>query len=434
MISQKKLRQIRIPLSPIEYALVYSSEYICLSIAVLRTQMKNHFESHSFDLPANLSTDLPDYLSAIIFTYHINVVVSKNVLQSVLKKYLLTWTEKYENSCGRLNANLPIKPASNPKSLGKWQDGGTSRFSDSPFNLTLAQYLYNITSNRKFHDEGSFTKDNSRALLHKKTAIKYPGFEKTQLEENHPKVRRHALDSHYAEMHSMEVFTTSNRDTDDPNIENVHKKVKRYSVQSMGANHVVGSSDYSCSLQKCPQVSEHSMDSTCSQLHQQPSYNKQLNLVLFHGDKANKAENSREHAYSDITIDEKCLKAKQDCLRSIDQRVDSIMFLLFHSGLLTKIKENVLAFSLPQMGSLCSSIREGRKEILGKFKRNKYKEMLQIQLESKMLRRSKLSMNFHILDLIGKGFIEKETTASGPILRHCEEECDHSNSRRRVYR
>eukprot|EP01114_Cavostelium_apophysatum_P023228 TRINITY_DN8691_c0_g1_i2.p1 TRINITY_DN8691_c0_g1~~TRINITY_DN8691_c0_g1_i2.p1 ORF type:complete len:340 (-),score=53.78 TRINITY_DN8691_c0_g1_i2:710-1729(-) len=91
--------------------------------------------------------------------------------------------------------------------------------------------------------------------------------------------------------------------------------------------------------------------------------------------------------------------------------------LLVNSGFLLQREVNVYWLSIPHAGALLKMLVAGRKEIVSMLKRQKWKELLASEMETKNLRYSSLGVPFHLKDLIGQGVIETVSTTAGNLYR-----------------
>jgi hypothetical protein len=94
--------------------------------------------------------------------------------------------------------------------------------------------------------------------------------------------------------------------------------------------------------------------------------------------------------------------------------------MLIEHGFLTidySIREEGYAISVPGVGNFIRNLRGGRREMLRVLKRQRYKEMLEKNLQVKRLRESILSYGFHLHELVGSGRVEVFQTPAGRGLR-----------------
>eukprot|EP00124_Ichthyophonus_hoferi_P004442 Ihof_evm1s489 gene=Ihof_evmTU1s489 len=80
---------------------------------------------------------------------------------------------------------------------------------------------------------------------------------------------------------------------------------------------------------------------------------------------------------------------------------DNELTILVQCGLLNTRDVNSFWLSIPGVGGFIKNFYAGRKELTSKIRRNKYKEILQQDLENTKLKTSKLPVTLHIADLIG---------------------------------
>lgn len=90
---------------------------------------------------------------------------------------------------------------------------------------------------------------------------------------------------------------------------------------------------------------------------------------------------------------------------------------LIRFSLLRRESPGWFAFAIPYAGRAINSIVKGRRELVGLVKRRRFGEILLSKAESIRLKRSILSTQFHLKDLIGSGELESTDTTVGPVLR-----------------
>lgn len=73
--------------------------------------------------------------------------------------------------------------------------------------------------------------------------------------------------------------------------------------------------------------------------------------------------------------------------------------------------------AIPGVSPFIKSLIKGRNAVQQMIKRSKFSELLWSEVESRGVRVSRLSAEYHIHDLVGKDQLERVTTTSGPLLR-----------------
>jgi len=91
---------------------------------------------------------------------------------------------------------------------------------------------------------------------------------------------------------------------------------------------------------------------------------------------------------------------------------------LVNGGYLGIQDGGVYCMSLPGAGEFVKCLEKGRKAVLGAIKRAKFGEILQTELEQRLMKKvAPLGIPYHIYDLIGTGEIVKVETTSGSLLK-----------------
>lgn len=83
----------------------------------------------------------------------------------------------------------------------------------------------------------------------------------------------------------------------------------------------------------------------------------------------------------------------------------------------TRSSTEDFSFALPYCGDFVKSIDSGRCEIVNIIKRSRYKQILGSKLDSIKLRKSSMSVQWHVKDLVGSGDLERHETTVGPLFR-----------------
>jgi len=95
---------------------------------------------------------------------------------------------------------------------------------------------------------------------------------------------------------------------------------------------------------------------------------------------------------------------------------DTITFLI-HRGLL-RIRDKHYLFTIPNSSFIWKYVRDARKEIAQILRRQKYGEMSVVDLLSTKLKNTALPVKFHLLDVLGQGFVVIRTNGlMTPTLR-----------------
>nr|XP_054763251.1 serine/threonine-protein kinase 19-like [Lytechinus pictus] len=97
---------------------------------------------------------------------------------------------------------------------------------------------------------------------------------------------------------------------------------------------------------------------------------------------------------------------------------DKEITMLVNAGMLTVRDVGSWWLSIPGAGIFMKNFSKGRQSVLRAIKKSKYREILQKDLEERKLQGvKKLSMMYHIHDIIGAELVTKIKTTSGIILR-----------------
>ncbi|CEM18716.1 unnamed protein product [Vitrella brassicaformis CCMP3155] len=98
-------------------------------------------------------------------------------------------------------------------------------------------------------------------------------------------------------------------------------------------------------------------------------------------------------------------------------KVDAVVSLLFRLGFLKAVDSTKYGWTLPRLGAFVGWLTKGRNELLTRFRRCRFKEILELEVRQKPLKQSQLGMAFHIQDLVGRGTLHRIPTTSGDLLR-----------------
>lgn len=74
-------------------------------------------------------------------------------------------------------------------------------------------------------------------------------------------------------------------------------------------------------------------------------------------------------------------------------------------------------FALPYCGEFVRSIDTGRCELINIIRRSRHGEMLGSKLDNVKLRKSSMSVQWHVKDLLGSGDLERLETTVGTLFR-----------------
>eukprot|EP00052_Salpingoeca_macrocollata_P023633 m.208667 g.208667 ORF g.208667 m.208667 type:complete len:294 (+) comp22080_c2_seq1:932-1813(+) len=119
-----------------------------------------------------------------------------------------------------------------------------------------------------------------------------------------------------------------------------------------------------------------------------------------------------------VKVHKACSLAKKDLLGHYGFHDEDVAHLI-RSGLLTLRDEQSFWLNLPNMGDFMTDLHAGRKELRDIIKRAKYKEVLVSSLlERGKLKKSKLSIKYHIDDAVGADLVTSSDTTSGPLLKN----------------
>lgn len=113
-----------------------------------------------------------------------------------------------------------------------------------------------------------------------------------------------------------------------------------------------------------------------------------------------------------------------------------VLILLYRLCLICVNAGESYVLSIPNLGSFTSQLHKGRDNLIKTIQRKRYKymreprtflaplllclccrEALQSELEAKKLKKTKLPLEYHLLDLLGLQQISRVHTTSGPLIR-----------------
>lgn len=107
---------------------------------------------------------------------------------------------------------------------------------------------------------------------------------------------------------------------------------------------------------------------------------------------------------------------KQELL-AMDGMMERHLITLVRVGCLAIRDATSYWLSFPRTGLLLQHIREGRSRLVRMIRNSKYKQILQKDLLKRKMKQSRLSMQYHISDAIGRGTLVAIATTSGFLLR-----------------
>jgi len=119
--------------------------------------------------------------------------------------------------------------------------------------------------------------------------------------------------------------------------------------------------------------------------------------------------------FFDVTISKNQLQ--QILCPETPEKVEEFITILGNSGLLILREVETYWFSIPNAGAFIKNCIKGRQELLKLLERQKWKEMLEKDLERRKLKMTSLPVDFIIKDLIGLNFIESVNTSAGRLIR-----------------
>ncbi|KAI9100453.1 serine-threonine protein kinase 19-domain-containing protein [Phlyctochytrium arcticum] len=108
--------------------------------------------------------------------------------------------------------------------------------------------------------------------------------------------------------------------------------------------------------------------------------------------------------------------SKADLIRDM-HATDAEINELFSAGFLTLKEVDTYWISVRNAGFFWTHFLKGRNEILQALKRRRGKDMLEREIEGKPLRTSCLSPKVILLNMLGKGLVERYNTPSGALIR-----------------
>jgi hypothetical protein len=107
----------------------------------------------------------------------------------------------------------------------------------------------------------------------------------------------------------------------------------------------------------------------------------------------------------------------QQHLKQLLQCQDTDIPLLMHLGLIT-IKDNYdFYFNVPSAGQFITDVKKGREEVQSMLRRKKYKEIMLHTLQERTLKKSSLTIVWHMRELLGLGLAEIIETSNGKMVR-----------------
>ncbi len=100
---------------------------------------------------------------------------------------------------------------------------------------------------------------------------------------------------------------------------------------------------------------------------------------------------------------------------------DAALRCLFEAGLVARAADDAgpdrLWVILPRSSAFLASLEAGRKELVGLLRKRRYHEMPRVELTSRGLRRTHLSVQFHVRDAVGAGLVQLVPTPAGEFVR-----------------